>query len=384
MKNLLKNSVLVLASFILAFLATEAILRFLRPAPLWMIPHEALMSVHPAGAPIPSKSGASFDELGFVNENVLPTYDIVTLGDSHTEGEVRGAWPIVLSSLLDMPVYNMGVAGYGVTSYTYLVPQALSFHPKLVIIGLYIGNDIFDTYDAVYHLPYWSSYRSNDFIDDAPLDTNNLEKTQVRWKGVRDLLHRRSMLYGMASHATRTLRERLGLATPHYLGTEDWSITNPDAGLRYSDVPSQETVILAGYRLSGLDMENKNIREGLRIAPALFSEMAEKVKAASSTLVVAILPTKGRVYYARVKERAETNLMYSRGVASEDFLRAQIIAWCTELEIVCIDILPTMETALALGETIYYHDTNDHPNQRGQEFYAKGVAEGLKRLDLVP
>ena len=66
------------------------------------------------------------DKNGFKNEKMLDSYKVVALGDSHTYGGLRKTpWTQYLAKELGTMVYNMGVAGYGMAQYYYLLNQAL-------------------------------------------------------------------------------------------------------------------------------------------------------------------------------------------------------------------------------------------------------------------
>lgn len=99
----------------------------------------------------PGASG--HDSNGFRNDSVPERADIVALGDSQTWGinaNREGAWPQVLGRMTGRTVYNMGVGGYGPLQYWALTEKALSFSPKVVVVGLYTGNDIYDVYSLAY------------------------------------------------------------------------------------------------------------------------------------------------------------------------------------------------------------------------------------------
>src|SRR3954462_2215482 len=51
----------------------------------------------------------------------------------------------------------MGVGGYGPVQYLVLTDQALQLSPKTIVVGLYLGNDLYDAY----HL----TYRNDAFVD---------------------------------------------------------------------------------------------------------------------------------------------------------------------------------------------------------------------------
>src|SRR4029077_4374295 len=88
---------------------------------------------------------AGYDAWGFRNRQVPEHADIVAVGDSHTYGNtarMEDSWPIVLGHLTGRTAYNMGMGGYGPNQYFYLLKtRALSLKPKLIICGLWVGDD---------------------------------------------------------------------------------------------------------------------------------------------------------------------------------------------------------------------------------------------------
>lgn len=173
------------------------------------------------------------------------------------------------------------------------------------------------------------------------------------------------------------------MATPHYTGTTDWADPRYDVGLLYNEHASQGTVFLVGTRFTPTDLENKAISEGMRLTSVLLNEMAIEAKKASTTVVIVIIPTKSRVYYDRVKEKAETNMLYSKSVKNEDEIRTLLTDICIKAKIYCIDVLPAMQIALDRGEIIYPNSIDDHPNANGYHVYGQAVQAGLEQFGLL-
>src|SRR5215470_14187355 len=130
------------------------------------------LSLEVVGDPIlgwvPSPSAmAGFDKWGFRNPKVPESSDIVAVGDSHTYGNtarMRDSWPYVLNRETGRRVYNMGLGGYGPNQYYYLTKnKALQLKPKVIIWGLYMGDDFDNAYSITYGLDYWASQRGMSF-----------------------------------------------------------------------------------------------------------------------------------------------------------------------------------------------------------------------------
>jgi hypothetical protein len=125
-----------------------------------MVPDEILGRVI-----APNTSG--FDQWGFRNKKVPSTVDIVAIGDSHTYGNtasMEDSWPYVVSNLTGLSMYNLGVGGYGPNQYYYLLQtRALSLKPKLVLCGLYIGDEFEGAFSMTYWKQYWSFLRKGNW-----------------------------------------------------------------------------------------------------------------------------------------------------------------------------------------------------------------------------
>ncbi|MHC4623206.1 MAG: SGNH/GDSL hydrolase family protein [Planctomycetota bacterium] len=85
------------------------------------------------------------DKRGFRNKTDLQEYDVVTLGDSFTEGSHvsdEHAWPVLFGQKRNMTVYNLGMSGGSPVTYLETLKRfGLALSPKVVICMIYEGND---------------------------------------------------------------------------------------------------------------------------------------------------------------------------------------------------------------------------------------------------
>ena len=96
------------------------------------------------------------DANGFRNRGVPDTTDIVAIGDSHTYGTdvaFDQAWPRVLEKLTSCRVYSMAFGGYGPLQYAILAKRALGYKPRLILVGIYFGNDFYDNWQMYLRTP---------------------------------------------------------------------------------------------------------------------------------------------------------------------------------------------------------------------------------------
>ena len=89
------------------------------------------------------------DKRGFRNKTDFEKYDIVTLGDSFTEGSNvtdNETWTALLAQKSKMAVYNLGVAGGHSGTYLETFKRfGLDLSPKIVICMICEGNDFRDS-----------------------------------------------------------------------------------------------------------------------------------------------------------------------------------------------------------------------------------------------
>ena len=132
-KRIIFAIITVFLSFVFACSLAEISLRIILPKiePTYSVKEsDPLLKPDPIlGHRLKPNKDLGIDKNGFKNDKILSQYPIVALGDSHTLGglskESRNvSWPKYLSDILKIPVYNMGVHGYGVAQYYYLLDKA--------------------------------------------------------------------------------------------------------------------------------------------------------------------------------------------------------------------------------------------------------------------
>ena len=87
----------------------------------------------------------TIDKNGFRNKTDFEKCDIITLGDSFTEGSHvsdEQVWPVLLAQKSGLKIYNLGMSGGNPVSYFELIKRfAPMLSPKIVMCVLYEGND---------------------------------------------------------------------------------------------------------------------------------------------------------------------------------------------------------------------------------------------------
>lgn len=327
---------------------------------------------------VPSPSArAAFDRWGFRNRAVPATADIVAVGDSHTFGNTArmvDAWPYVLGSLTGRQVYNMGLGGYGPNQYFYLSKtKALSLKPKMIIWGLYVGDDFENAFSITYGLDYWAYLRK---LPPQRVEPNIWEISPLSWhKGIRVWLSRHSVIYQLVFHS--------GFGGQFQGEIQIKNAANLYPGLATSlIVPDKH--ILEAFRpkgvLFGLDEENPNVREGMRITFELLREMDEICQQNHIQFMVVVIPTKEMVFSEYLENNSMLPLddVIDKLIVNERLARAQMFQFMTDNNISYVDPLPALKRSV--GQELYARTAADmHPNKNGYRVIAEATAEFLKR-----
>lgn len=386
-KNFKTAFLIVLGALIIGVALGELTLRLILPAEeriddSLVVRNDPILGI----TLVPNSPFSGTDSNGFKNKDLQESYKVVALGDSHTIGGFdKGediSWPRFLGDFLGERVYNMGVHGYGLAQYFYLLDKALTFKPKLILVGIYMGNDIFDSYNVVYHYQGWDKFRSLDFIDNQPAPTGYLKEVKTPLKGLRDFLRKKSVFYKFLGQRTRIFREKIGLSKPLTIGTRNWSINDENVSLLYDKRSEIKTLFWVGSRVKGVNKNDTKIQEGLRLTKVFISEIKRKIKKdnPNTKLAMVLIPSKESVYAKIISEDGYKNEIFSKIIEDEDYLKKDLLKHCERENIVCIDILFPLEEALRNGVKIYKETWDEHPTKEGYMEYAKAIFTFVKPL----
>lgn len=393
--NFFKNSILFFVSIIAALFLGEIVLRIILP-PWYKIPDELLLRPDPVlGHVLIPNAIPIHDGNGFKNPMVPAKADIVALGDSMTYGinnNLEQSWPSYLGNAMNMSVYNMGVGGYGPIQYYALTEKALSFNPKFIIVGLNLGNELFDAYNLVYNKvqPFgpsqsaieteWKDLRFPEFVNDKPYPPSVLGNQDFKFESIRIFLRKNLLIYDFFASKTYPLRESLGLSKKRDLSTDDWTTTEINPILAYQDNPKIDTLFWINRNAIGLDLNNKNIQEGLRLTLDMLGRMQNRVKVSDSKLVIIVIPEKAAVYEKILGDKVKLNETFVEVIKNENTIRDTVLSFCKGKGISCFDLRPGLEEALSKNIRIFSKSSDGHPLSGGYEVFAKLIADYIYNL----
>jgi acetyltransferase AlgX (SGNH hydrolase-like protein) len=327
----------------------------------------------------PRSSG--HDALGFRNREAPRKAGIVALGDSQTYGVGVPSgvnWPRQLEEMLQEPIYNMALGGFGPLEEMYLAEhEAPKLGPRLLLVGFYLGNDLADAFRTSHRLEYWHGWReTTTAVPDAPgEDVPGAQAPQKRFAALRDWLARHCVTYGfLRARAFRGLarmeKERLA------------SGVSPDQQMVWADPADSaiRTIFTARKRLEALDTRRLDVQEGLRITERAFETMKASAGARSIRVLVVVIPTKERVYCAYLNGTgASMPGSLTEVCDDEERVTAEIENSLVSKGIEFVDTRKALEEGVRAHRAIYPQDGDGHPTAEGHRAIARAVFEELRR-----
>lgn len=339
------------------------------------------------------------DVNGYRNRRALDRADVVALGDSHTYGVSvarEAAWPSVLSTRTGLGVYNMSVAGYGPAHSLVQLKRALALQPRVIVVGLYFGNDFYDSFALTKVNPRIAALvppvlaqQSAAAESKQPLEEqldmlyrignkarDAAESERPEPPLLRRLMSEHSKLYALlralASHLSTTgdvpglLRKDFDLAVGS-LSPEDLQICS------VFDDGAWKTILTAPYRLRSLDVQDPRIRAGVEVTLRALEEIRDETQQSGAELLVVLLPTKEYVFATRTLDMSG-HVGFEALVRAEDDLHREVISFLSSRNITFVDPLPALRGS---AQQPFFEDADGHPNEHGHELIANLVADAI-------
>ncbi len=305
------------------------------------------------------------DLSGFRN-NYVGKPEVVALGDSHTYGfNVRSeeSWPSVLGEKLGKHVYNYGVGGYGVLHYDYLMQDAVHLRPEMILVALYLPNDLADVCTLALASPYWFNER-----DDINIDRKLCIDHQNKKKLANVARSRKSKSW---------LKENVAI----YSVLFDWyakirPLKSDEHGLVVGGGETKIKYLKIRKHAENMDMEQPHIKMSLNVLKLFISRAKALVDSSDIDIAVLLIPSKERVYYDQLMtKKTKLPSIYHKLVLNEDMLKAEVSRYMDSLKMPHADVLPSMQKALDSSQSLYSVVDDSHPIGMGYQIYAEKAHE---------
>lgn len=284
-------------------------------------------------------------------------FRIIGVGDSMTFGSGVESEQTYLRSLARLlrdrygagtvEVFNAGVNGYGTgNEYFFLKDKLLVYEPNLVIVGFFVGNDVFDNADfsgTGYFLDADGYLRRRERADavDTPGWAGALPVPFKPW------LRRHSHAYYFLIQQKHELAVRLGFS-PGGVAIKTLSL--------HRIAGSAET--LAGWETTWewLDATRRLLREG------------------GQELLLLVIPTDYQVNVAKWNGLRKFYRLRDEDYELDEPQRL-LQAFCQSRALRCLDLLPELRRHREAGESLYYQE--GHLNARGHGATAEAIFERI-------
>lgn len=323
------------------------------------------------------------DADGYRNAIAATTADAVVLGDSHAYGagvQREEAWPALLGA------YNMALPGHGPLQSLLLIDDALSKHPRSVVVSVYFGNDFYDSYRLSRMHPELIAGLDSTLLDavatlerqsrpeDEMVELFPVERPADEPGTLRPWVSSHVKLYGLA----RAIRARLRPVPPPAALSRNFATATaaltPAQRLLVSplDAGDWRTLLTPAYRMQVMDVSDPRIRLGFEATVAALRTIQARCRAAGAALLVVLLPTKESVF----APRAPSDVLLANLAAIEQRLRETLMA---RLATDRVDVLDTTPLLQAAPEQPYFEDIDGHPNASGHRLIAQAVAARVRQ-----
>lgn len=323
-----------------------------------------------------------YDAWGFRNKAVPASVQVVAIGDSQTYSILTTAadsWPEQLEKLLGQDVYNLSLGGYGPAQYYHLLKdKGFRLKPSLVIVGLYLGNDILDAYNIVYAQSFWREWRNPGFFNEFSISMQTDRATVAERKkllgGVRNWLAENSIFYRLSVFSFGNLFQFVEIK--HSLASID-----PDIAILETDEAKIQTAFKPNEVLQALDLRDARVKEGLRLTLRLFSEMRDLCSERNVAFLVVLIPTKETVFgkYITRNPSVKHFSTINELLHNEREINGIVKAYFQEHGIKYVDVLKELQLSLP-GTNPYPRNLDGHLNPDGNGVVARVVWESLNKF----
>jgi hypothetical protein len=330
------------------------------------------------------------DRRGYRNDDALDHYDILAIGDSSTYGfgaSAEGSWPRQLRTLSGRTVYNGGVGGYGPCEYLRVAEELSVLKPKLVILALYLGNDLADAYGSVVLERRCPILATTDAAVVAAMqqadekatlrdlfvefETTMMDPPQTFWK--------RSALYGLARSLVNRLQTTGAIPFRHADDTFQAAASRPFRVPMESPDPYRTVFVDPRLYELAIDLNDPRIAEGLRITLEAIKMLQTSLEQRGVPLVVALIHNKPFVM-APVLERDRLDLFprFQRLIGLEARATEAVSRWLSSHRIRFLDTGDHLRAEVLSGRMLFAESDDHHPTSVGYGAIAAAIFEFVK------
>ncbi|MDB4308194.1 GDSL-type esterase/lipase family protein, partial [Gammaproteobacteria bacterium] len=354
-----KNTLLLSISILISLVILEIGLRTLTPFPI----HGQMANrvAHPVLGYTLDPANGEVDADGFRNATADGHYDIVVIGDSHTQGfnvKPGDSWPRQLADMLDVAVYNSGIGGYNIYHYPYLAELAKEKSPALVLLALLPSNDLLRSTPAT------------EYLENIP----GLDLEGVPVKAIEGRLEQSS------ASLKEILQNNLAIASVvSYLNNKRTSNKENYYDVGGQPVQKKRITNHQGYS----DLSDPVVATSFRNSLVMLSYINSNLNQSGIKFGVIILPSKELIIQEWAKAR-QIPLPDGYLVTHEETLIGAYTEYFANADINFLDATPYVLEAFQADTqfaTVFYPRGDGHPFASGYQSYARAAATLIRRIN---
>lgn len=319
------------------------------PAPARLLPDARLGHVLAPGS-------LGTDAHGFRNPGVPATADALFVGDSQTWGFGIDA-DETFAARSGPGGYQLANGGYGPVQYVELVRRGAGLRPRLVVVGLYCGNDLVDAadYDGL-----------------AGAEALRLPGRTPRVRREPGFDGRRSPNLAMALvDAVLAASRVLDFAATVVKSRLRGGLLDDEPGAVHCDHPDLPTILLPGHRLPLVDPDVPAVRDGLQLTTNCLGAIGAVCRDLGARGVVLLIPTKEFCYQQWALARGASLPALEPLHAAESRLRAALVAATSAAGLELADLLPAAVAAMQAGVAVWPASGDGHLTAAGHAVAAE-------------
>ncbi len=341
----------------------------LAPAPLWQSDTDYQTIVRPGAVDSPQAGSPSVTfhvssyawwggRVGFRSPQPQDGgVDAAALGDSFTFcfTEIEDCWVTLLGQAIGLNIANLGQPVTGSTSHARLYadfvakPDLKLRQPRLVLWQFY-GNDYNDDYGLA----------ELNHTAQAPPPTL-AARPALPQTPLAIWLRQNSAVYMIVSALVRGRDPGVEQFVDPYRATPD----------------SLDIAFGQSYIRDAFDMSEPRNQEGETLSHAAILQTRETVERNGGRFVIVLMPAKEEVYRPLTEP-----VMSKPAIDAIAAPRLRLLDFCRAQNLICLDLLPTLQTPASQNVQLYY-PTDPHFNVQGNRLVAAAVGDFLKAQGLT-
>ena len=236
-----------------------------------------------------------------------------------------------------------------------------------MVVGLYFGNDLLDTYKSVYNNEYWKHLRRAGFQSDEIVKNKEVDVDKFSYK-LRHFLPGNSIVYRIISSSV--IGDEVRQLRRLYQGEEIIMYENIEYNIQTGFMPA--------VRLKALNLELAHVREGLRISLDLIGKMNMICKEKNTEFLVVLIPTKESVYSDFIGNNSSlpNTEIIDELLANESEVRKLVINHLDNNDIAFVSVVDALRGRTRY-EQLYPTNFGTHSNKNGYRLIAADISQYL-------